>query len=180
MNHHLHLFSPVGRGMAGGGSAPAMKMSDVFILLGVTFLLGGLFIHGLVSPVKVDAADDSFTSGASLLKGDSMQFTVDAVNQSSFSIEMFSEQGAVVLSESYNLEGGESQSIDFEADEKGFYSFSVEFSEGAGEVLVDVDRKLLIDFIIYPLGAICVVFGMAKRKDEQGKEALDAVLEPSD
>ncbi len=166
--------------MAGGGSAPAMKMSDVFILLGVTFLLGGLFIHGLVSPVGVDSESEAYTSGASLLKGDSMQFTIEAVDQSSFSIEIFDEGGSVLLTESFDLASGDSESIDFEADEKGFYSFSIEFSDGSGDVLVDVDRKLLIDFIIYPLGAVCIVFGIAKRKDEQGKEALDAVLEPSD
>ena len=166
--------------MAGGGSAPAMKMSDVFILLGVTFLLGGLFIHGLVSPVGVDAESDPYTSGASLLKGDSMQFTVEAANQSSFTLEVSDQSGSVVLTESSTLASGESASVDFEAKEKGFYSFSVEFSEGSGDVLVDVDRKLLIDFIIYPLGAVCVVFGIAKRKDEQGKETLDAVLEPDD
>ncbi len=166
--------------MAGGGSAPAMKMSDVFILLGVTFLLGGLFIHGLVSPVGVDAESDPYTSGASLLKGDSMQFTVEAANQSSFTLEVSDQSGSVVLTESSTLASGESASVDFEANEKGFYSFSVEFSEGSGDVLVDVDRKLLIDFIIYPLGAVCVVFGIAKRKDEQGKETLDAVLEPDD
>ena len=166
--------------MAGGGSAPAMKMSDVFILLGVTFLLGGLFIHGLVSPVGVDAESDPYTSGASLLKGDSMQFTVEAANQSSFTLEVVDQSGSVVLTESSTLASGESASVDFEAKEKGFYSFSVEFSEGSGDVLVDVDRKLLIDFIIYPLGAVCVVFGIAKRKDEQGKETLDAVLEPGD
>lgn len=157
-----------------------MKMSDVFILLGVTFLLGGLFIHGLVSPVGVDAESDPYTSGASLLKGDSMQFTVEAANQSSFTLEVVDQSGSVVLTESSTLASGESASVDFEANEKGFYSFSVEFSEGSGDVLVDVDRKLLIDFIIYPLGAVCVVFGIAKRKDEQGKETLDAVLEPDD
>lgn len=157
-----------------------MKMSDVFILLGVTFLLGGLFIHGLVSPVGVDAESDPYTSGASLLKGDSMQFTVEAANQSSFTLEIVDQSGSVVLTDSSTLASGESASVDFEAKEKGFYSFSVEFSEGSGDVLVDVDRKLLIDFIIYPLGAVCVVFGIAKRKDEQGKETLDAVLEPDD
>ena len=157
-----------------------MKMSDVFILLGVTFLLGGLFIHGLVSPVGVDAESDPYTSGASLLKGDSMQFTVEAANQSSFTLEVSDQSGSVVLTESSTLASGESASVDFEAKEKGFYSFSVEFSEGSGDVLVDVDRKLLIDFIIYPLGAVCVVFGIAKRKDEQGKETLDALLEPDD
>ena len=113
--------------MAGGGTAPAMKMSDVFILLGVTFLLGGLFIHGLVSPVGVDAESDPYTSGASLLKGDSMQFTVEAANQSSFTLEVVDQSGSVVLTDSSTLASGESASVDFEAKEKGFYSFSVEF-----------------------------------------------------
>ncbi len=166
--------------MAGGGSAPAMKMSDVFILLGVTFLLGGLFIHGFVSPIGVDSENEPYTNGASLLKGDSMQFTIDATDQSTFSVEITDEESVVVLMETFVAAGGESQSVDFEADEKGFYSYSVEFTEGSGEVLVDVDRKLVIDFIIYPLGAICIVFGMAKRRDEQSKETLDAVLIESD
>ena len=174
------MISPVGRDMAGGGSAPAMKMSDVFILLGVTFLLGGLFIHGFVSPIEVESDSEPYTSGASLLKGDSIQFTIDAANQSSFTVEVTDEESSVVLSKSYDLASGDSQSVDFEANENGFYSFSIECSEGSGEVLVDVDRKLLIDFIIYPLGAICVVFGMAKRRDEQSKETLDAVLVESD
>ena len=163
--------------MAGGGSAPAMKMSDVFILLGVTFLIGGLFIHGFVSPVNVDADAEPYSNGASMLKGDSFEFTVEVENQSSFEIEIRDENGNVELSEQFNLAGGESESIIFEVEEKGFYSYSVDFVQGSGDVVVDVDRKILIDFIIYPLGAICVIFGMAKRRDEMMNQTVDAVLE---
>ena len=36
--------------MGGGGTAPKMKMSDAFILTGLTLLLGGLFMHAWVTP----------------------------------------------------------------------------------------------------------------------------------
>tara|TARA_B100000767_G_C19570189_1_gene452864 strand:+ start:48 stop:548 length:501 start_codon:yes stop_codon:yes gene_type:complete len=166
--------------MAGGGTAPAMKMSDVFILLGVTFLLGGLFIHGLVSPIGVSADTEAYTNGASLLKGDTIQITVDVENDSSFMVEIRDDAGSVVISESFNAASGDSTQINFEAEQKGFYTYSITFSQGEGEVLVDVDRQLLFDFIIYPLGIICLVFGIAKRRDEQSKETLDAVLVSSD
>ena len=166
--------------MSGGGAAPAMKMSDVFLLLGVTFLVGGLFVHGLVSPTSLHADAEPYSNGASLLKGDTIEFTVTAENESYIAVEIANEDGEVVLSESFLLPSGDSNSIDFEADGKGFYSYTVEFSEGSGEVVVDVDRKLLIDFIIYPLGIVCVVFGFYKRKDEKMDESIDAVLESSD
>ena len=41
--------------MGAGGTAPAMKMSDVFILTGLTLLLGGLFMHAWVSPLTTAA-----------------------------------------------------------------------------------------------------------------------------
>lgn len=166
--------------MAGGGSAPAMKMSDVFIVLGVTFLIGGLFMHGLVSPTSLDSDSEPYSNGASLLKGDSIEFTINIENQSALVLEVKDEDGSTVLIESHVLASGDEKVIPFEAEEKGFYTYTVEFSEGSGELLVDVDRKLLLDFLIYPLGIICMVFGMAKRKDEQSKESIDAVLVSSD
>jgi len=78
-----------------------MKMSDVFLLLGVTFLVGGLFVHGLVSPTSLHADAEPYSNGASLLKGDTIEFTVTAENESSIAVEIANEDGEVVLSESF-------------------------------------------------------------------------------
>ena len=43
--------------MGAGGTAPKMKMSDAFILTGLTVLLGGLFMHGWVTPVAHASED---------------------------------------------------------------------------------------------------------------------------
>ena len=51
------------------GAAPPMKMSDIFILIGVSILVGGLFIHGLSSSKPVPDDAEPFANGASLQAG---------------------------------------------------------------------------------------------------------------
>ena len=46
--------------MAGGGTAPPLKLGDVLLLIGITLLVGTLFIQEWDIPTKVDAGDDPF------------------------------------------------------------------------------------------------------------------------
>ena len=163
--------------MGGAGAAPAMKMSDIFILIGVSILVGGLFIHGLSSAKPVPDDAEPFANGASLLNQDSIEFSIEASNDSVVTIEIQNEVQESVLTDTKTVAGGGSETVKFTAEEGGFYTYSIEFVEGSGDVYVDVDRNLFIDFIIYPIGALCLLFGFYKRKDEQQGEALDAVLE---
>ena len=45
-----------------------------------------------------------------------------------------------------------------------------------GEVLIDVQRSLMLDFMVYPLGALILSFGIYKRKEEKSVEPIDAEL----
>lgn len=162
-----------------------MKLSDVFILVGASILLGSFFMHAWsAGPVELDAAEEdeissSYSNGASLLKGDTIEFNIESFNISDFEVKIFDDSNSTVKEYSTFLADGDSQKFTFQANEGGFYTYNVTFFEGQGSVLVDVDRKLLIDFIFYPVGLSLLIFGLVKRKELMGQDVLDAELEPN-
>ena len=83
--------------MGGGGTAPAMKMSDVFILTGLTMLLGGLFMHAWVTPIELNGEDPPYTNGASMMKGDAFDLRVTVEEETTLRICLFPLLMAVVV-----------------------------------------------------------------------------------
>lgn len=162
--------------MAGGGAAPSMKMSDVFILIGMSLLLGGLIMHVWVSPTSLQGEANSKESGASMMKGDTLNFNVAADNDSMVRITVLDESDTEVTEESWDLSAGEDLLYVFDAEEGGFYTYTVVFESGSGEVVVDVDRSTKIDFLPYPIGFACILFGLYKRGLEDDG-AIDAELD---
>ena len=62
--------------MGAGGSAEAMKFSDVLILVGIGILCAGFIIHGWVGNIELDDEDEEgYVKTAHLLNGD--KFTID-------------------------------------------------------------------------------------------------------
>jgi hypothetical protein len=45
-----------------------------------------------------------------------------------------------------------------------------------GEVLINIQRSLMLDFIVYPLGALILAFGIYKKKEEKSVEPIDAEI----
>ena len=175
-DHYVHETKPARRCMAGGGTAPSMKMSDVFLLVGMSILVGGLIMHAWVSPASLDGDSQSRESGASMLKGDTLTFELTADTPSSVSIVIGHEGGEEVIDESWTLASGEEMEFVYEATEGGFYVYNVTFESGDGEVLVDVDRKTGLDFVAYPIGVAMIGFGLYKRSIEE-EDVIDAELE---
>ncbi len=66
---------PVAYNMSGGGTAPAMKMSDVFILVSISILVGALIMHSWPATISL-SNDVSHSKNLSLSEGDkvNMQF----------------------------------------------------------------------------------------------------------
>ena len=89
--------------MAGGGTAPSMKMSDVLILVGMSVLVGGLIMHMWVAPASLDGEDPTLESGASLLGEDTLTFEVEAASESEVTIKIMDESGATVADETLSL-----------------------------------------------------------------------------
>ena len=55
-------------------------------------------------------------------------------------------------------------------------SFEGEGGLVEAEAIINVQRSLLYDFIVYPIGALLLSFGLYKRKEEQSHEPIDAEI----
>ena len=61
--------------MAGGGTAPPLKLGDVLLLIGVSLLIGTLFIQEWDTPVKMNPEDEPL-EGAREPSGDVLKISV--------------------------------------------------------------------------------------------------------
>jgi hypothetical protein len=166
--------------MAGGGTAPSMKMSDVFILVGMSIVVGGFIMHAWVTPIALDGDQQTLESGASMLESDTLTFDVEALNESRVVIQIYDEEDSLVFNEAWTLAAGDSVDYEFKAVDGGFYTYMVTFESGEGEALVNVGRATMLDFIAYPFGIAFIGFGLYKRNLENevlSDVILDAELE---
>jgi hypothetical protein len=163
--------------MAGGGTAPKMKMNEVFILTGTTLLLGALFMHAWVSPVVLDEGGEVYTNGASMMKGDAFLLDIEVDNETTVRLVFYDEMDNVLSAESVVLGAGESAERTFEAQEGGFYAYEVDTKGVSATLTVDIERKLMIDLLPFPIGAFFLAFGMYQRKTEEEATVLDAELD---
>lgn len=177
--------SQEGTTMGGGGTAPKMKMSDAFILTGLTLLLGGLFMHAWVSPVNHDASDPPFANGSSLMKGDAFNIEVTVDNETTIRIVFMDEEGKVLSADSTVQAPGTPLEVTLEAPEGGFYSYEIDTKSTGATISVEIERKLMIDLLPFPIGALLLAMGLYQRSaiapsDENGEnegDVLDAQLE---
>lgn len=168
--------------MGGGGTAPKMKMSDAFILTGLTLLLGGLFMHAWVSPVNHDASDPPFANGSSLMKGDAFNIEVIVDNETTIRIVFMDEDGKVLSADSAVQAAGTPLEVTLEAPEGGFYSYEIDTKNTGATISVEIERKLMIDLLPFPIGALLLAMGLYQRSaiapsEENDDDVLDAQLE---
>ncbi|MDP6866212.1 MAG: hypothetical protein QGG62_04670 [Candidatus Poseidoniaceae archaeon] len=167
--------------MAGGGTAPPLKMGDVLLLIGVSLLIGTLFIQGWDIPTKVKAGDAPLEGNSRTFSGDVLEIEVQTENQSNVRIEVFED-------------GDEVSDVELFSDESNPASFSYESNGGqltwkvtleddvGGEIDVDLERAYFLNYVPYILGALITTAGVLKKNaDEDNKEdPIDAIIEDED
>ena len=168
--------------MGAGGTAPKMKMNEVFILTGTTLLLGALFMHAWVSPVALNAGDEPYTNGASMMKGDSFRIEITVENETTVRLVFYDEDQSVISAESIVLAAGERHEATLDAAQSGYYTYEIDTKGVAATLELDIDRKLMIDLLPFPVGAFLLAFGLYQRKAMQDAEpevegVLDAELD---
>ena len=163
--------------MGAGGSADAMKFSDVLILVGVGVLCAGFIIHGWVETTSIGSDEETpmYGKALTLLKGDEVQFDIEATSDCSGSI-VISDDSGELENQTYQLMEGEKFSHTFDSKDSGSYSATIYIDGGEAEVNIDVKRVFMLDFIIYPIGIAILLFGLQKRRVEQESAPIDAEI----
>ena len=164
--------------MGGGGTAPKMKMSDAFILTGLTLLLGGLFMHTWVTPVNHAAEDPPYSNGASMMKGDAFNIEVTVDNETTLRIVLKDESGTVLSANSIVLSAGGTHEETLTAENGGFYSYEIDTKGVSASIAVEIERKLMIDLLPFPIGMLLLAMGLYQRAaSPSSDDVLDAVLD---
>ncbi len=165
--------------MGGGGTAPAMKMSDVFILTGLTLLLGGLFMHAWVSPIDHASEDPPYTNGASMMKGDAFDLQIVVEEETTLRIVLLDEEKAVLSAESFVLAKGQEHRESITIETAGYYTYEIDTKGVNATIETDIERKYMIDLLPFPIGGILLAFGLYQRKEseEAANDVMDAELE---
>ena len=164
--------------MGGGGTAPKMKMSDALILTGITLLLGGLFMHAWVSPIAHGEDDQPYTNGASMMSGDSFNIEVTVESEALLRIVLKDEGGDIISAKDTALAADETHREVIEVETSGFYSYEINTRNTSATISVDIDRKLMLDMLPFPLGALFLSLGIYQRSiSTKDNEVLDAELD---
>ena len=171
--------------MAGGGGAQAIKVSDVFILVGISILAAGFIMHAWVSPDEYEIEGEEpvvIEKNVLLMKNDRLEFKINSESLDLLTVSVYSH-GEVYQLIPTNIEEQFSSNYrpqyEFKAEESGNYFVTAQItgdSNSTGEVIIDVQRSLMFDFIVYPIGALMLSFGIYKRKEEKSIEAIDAEI----
>ena len=170
--------------MAGGGSAPPMKMSDVLLLIGVSLLVGTLFIQEWDQTKVIKAGEDPLEGTSRTFSGDILEITVVTKNGTDVEFQIYEDGEEVTgfpvtkFSDSNNK-----AEVSYES-EGGKLSWKVVVkSEADAEIDVDLRRAYFLNYLPYVLGALITAAGVAKKKTDlhNGDDAvLDAIIEGED
>lgn len=164
--------------MGAGGSADAMKISDVFILVGISLICAGFILHGWTEKSTIDLEENpTYVKTTNHFKGDKIEYTIESTNVTKGSISIVNSDGEEIYSEDFTLLEGDEKSDKISVKESGEHTTTITIKQGDGEVYVDIERVLFLDFIVYPIGAGILMFGLHKRKEENLDKTLDADLE---
>ncbi len=150
--------------MGAGGTAPKMKMNEVFILTGTTLLLGALFMQAWVTPVAIEQGGAPYLNGASMMSGDAFEIELTVENQTTVRIVFYDEENTILSAESIVMAAGQTVSRTLDVDEGGYYTYEIDTKGVEATLNLDIDRKLMIDLLPFPVGGLLLAFGLYQRQ----------------
>jgi len=169
--------------MAGGGTAPPLKVGDVLLLVGVSILIGTLFIQEWDQATKMNAGDKPLEGTSRTFSGDVLSITIQPENATTVSIEILEDGKNAEEYPVTNAAGPDNPlTVDYESN-GGKVSWKVTFeTEVNAEIDVDLKRAYFLNYLPYIIGGIITTLGVLKKNvDASSKEdVLDAIIEDED
>ena len=169
--------------MAGGGTAPPLKVGDVLLLVGVSILIGTLFIQEWDQATKMNAGDEPLEGTSRTFSGDILSITIQPENATTVSIEILEDGKNAEGYPVTNAAGPDNPlTVDYESN-GGKVSWKVTFeTEVNAEIDVDLKRAYFLNYLPYIIGGIITTLGVLKKNvDASSKEdVLDAIIEDED
>lgn len=168
--------------MAGGGTAPPLRMGDVLLLVGVSLLIATLFIQEWDIPTKVNAGDAPLEGTTRSFSGDVVDISVQTENESNVRIQIF-EDDEEVFDENLFADSSTSAEATYESN-GGVLSWKVILEDDvSGEIDVDLSRAYFLGYVPYLLGALLTTAGVMKKNADLGNKEdtiIDAIIEDED
>lgn len=157
--------------MGAGGAAPPVKSEDVMILIGSTILLTMLVIQAWSTPVSLNCDDDGcdyFEVKYDLSEGD--EFTLE--------VQEGEVRPTVILPDkSSDFIDTKGSGWKYTAQSSGVHTFNFSTTEDS-VIDYSVSRGIIIDYGLYPIGALILAFGILKRIfKEPEDEPMEGLLE---
>ena len=130
--------------MGAGGSADAMKISDVFILVGISLICAGFILHGWTETSSIDLEEmPTYAKTTNHFKGDKIEYTISSNNITNGSVYVVNDKGEEIYSENFTLLEGDKISEKVSIEESGEYTTTITIKTGDGEVYVDIELSLI-------------------------------------
>lgn len=169
--------------MAGGGTAPPLKVGDVLLLVGVSILIGTLFIQEWDQATKMNAGDEPLEGTSRTFSGDVLSITIQPENATTVSIEILEDGKNAEGYPVTNAAGPDNPlTVDYESN-GGKVSWKVTFeTEVDAEIDVDLKRAYFLNYLPYIIGGIITTLGILKKNVDASikEDVLDAIIEDED
>ena len=157
--------------MGAGGAAPPVKSEDVMILIGSTILLTMLVIQAWSTPVSLNCNEegcDYFEVKYDLSEGDVFILEVK---------EGEVRPTVILPDESSDFIDNKDAEWEYKAETSGVHTFNFSVEEDS-VIDYSVSRGIIIDYGLYPIGALILAFGILKRiSKETEDEPMEGLLE---
>ena len=169
--------------MAGGGTAPPLKVGDVLLLVGVSILIGTLFIQEWDQATKMNAGDEPLEGTSRTFSGDVLSITIQPENATTVNIEILEDGKNAEEYPVTNAAGPDNPlTVDYESN-GGKVSWKVTFeTEVDAEIDVDLKRAYFLNYLPYIIGGIITTLGVIKKNVDASikEDVLDAIIEDED